>query len=57
MILVRGIRVDLNAAQPEKQAQTMALKILRIRESEVAQAGVHRKFCNARLSHFALTNP
>lgn len=48
MILVRGIRVDLNAAQPEKQAQTMALKILRIRESEVAQAGVAKLSVDAR---------
>lgn len=48
MLLVRGIRVSLNVAQPEKQATAMALKTLRIAENAVAHTGVAKLSVDAR---------
>lgn len=48
MLLVRGLRVPLNVAQPEKQAIAMALKTLRIAENAVAKTGVAKLSVDAR---------
>ena len=48
MLLVRGIRVALGAAQPEKQATAVALKTLRIAENAVAHTGVAKLSVDAR---------
>ena len=48
MLLIRGLRVGLNVPQPEQQAKAMALKTLRLPESQVASAGVAKLSVDAR---------
>ena len=48
MLLIRGLRVGLNVPRPEQQAKAMALKTLRLPESQVASAGVAKLSVDAR---------